>query len=126
MKSLSILTVLLLFIIVIAQATPVQHTEEIAKRELGSKVVPLGVRFKDLYQRFNNQLKKVNKKFDHEITKFNKVVPEAAKSDNTDAKSVQWLLNWNADYEKLVSESKANTAKLDESIATLAKRLSSQ
>ncbi|CAG8548565.1 6896_t:CDS:1, partial [Ambispora leptoticha] len=97
MKFLSILTIFLIFIIA-AHAIPVQH---LTKSKFGPEVTSLGVRFKDLYQTFTNQVKKVDKKFDFEIAKFNKVIPEAAKKDNTDKKSVEWLLTWNSKYERL-------------------------
>ncbi|CAI2175679.1 19607_t:CDS:1 [Funneliformis geosporum] len=117
MKFLPILTVCLILIIAIVQAVP------ITKRALGSKVGTLGVSFEDSYKKFNGQVKAANKKFEKKIALFNKVIPDAAKDDHTDAKTTKWLLDWNAKYEKIVGDLEVTSKKLDKSIATLGKHL---
>ena len=124
MKSLSILIILLVSIIAIAHAMPMQNNgEKIIKRKLGATVQPLGVRFKDLYAGFNSQVKKVNEKFDKEIKKFNVVVPKAAAADGTDPEDVKWLIDWNGKYKALVDDLETTTTKLDKSIQKLDAKL---
>ncbi|CAG8437506.1 16975_t:CDS:1 [Funneliformis caledonium] len=117
MKFLSIITILLVLIIAIAQAIPA------TKRKAGSKVIPLGVSFEDSYQLINTQSKNATSKFEKRIASFKTEIPKAAKEDQTDKKTVKWLLSWNEKYEKLVDELGVTNKKLDASIAKLHKKL---
>ncbi|RIA81745.1 hypothetical protein C1645_744276 [Glomus cerebriforme] len=124
MKFLPILIGLLIFIIATAQASPMQQrTKIINKREVGPQVKTLGVKFKDLYQQLNNEIKDVNDKFDKSIASFNEEIPRAAKGDNTSPKSTKWLTKWNKKYEKLVGQLHNTTKSLDKAIAVLGKHL---
>ncbi|GBB99714.1 hypothetical protein RclHR1_03600010 [Rhizophagus clarus] len=115
MKFTSILTVLLVFVVAIAYASPVQ------KRKLGTNVVTTGVRFKDLYASLNNKVKKVEKTYAEAIPSFDDEIKKAAEKDNTEVP--EFLTNWNKKYEKLSTEYEAVSKDMADKIAKLDKYL---
>ncbi|CAG8800752.1 5361_t:CDS:1, partial [Gigaspora margarita] len=91
--------------------------------DIGSKVGELGVRFKDLYAEQTSATLKTYKDFEKQSEAFNKQIPEAAKKDGTDQKTVDWLLKWNKKYNHQVKHLKAITKDLKKSINKLNEKL---
>ncbi|GBB88354.1 hypothetical protein RclHR1_14910002 [Rhizophagus clarus] len=115
MKFTSVLTILLVFVVAIAYASPVQ------KRKLGSNVVTTGVKFKDLYESLNNKVKKVENSYAKAIPSFNDKIKEAAEKDGTDVP--EFLTKWNKKYEALSVNYVAVSNQMADKISKLDKYL---
>jgi hypothetical protein len=117
MKFAAVLTILLIFVVVIANANPVG----MKKRKLGNNIVTTGVKFKDLYESLNNKVKKVEKAYNAAIPSFDDEVKKAAEKDGTEVP--EFLTKWNKKYEALSVEYAATSKAMADKIAKLDKFL---
>ncbi|CAG8703995.1 2185_t:CDS:1 [Acaulospora morrowiae] len=117
MKSISILSIFLIFVAVVTQASPVKRCDT----KIGPNLYTDGVRFKDLYAGLSKDLIKINNKYDEFLNSFHDSVTEAAKKDGLPLPD--FLDVWNNNYKEFVADSKFISEKLAAKAAAFGKKL---
>ncbi|CAG8700274.1 9465_t:CDS:1, partial [Ambispora gerdemannii] len=88
-----LLTVFLMFVVVIAQATP---TPVAKKEKIGKNLYLDGVRFEGYYKKIAHELLKVHHQYNSLFSSFNGTIKEAAKKDNLPVP--EFFIDWNEKY----------------------------
>ena len=97
MKPIILLTVFLMFVVTIAQATPTSDIHKRAKKEkIGTNLYLAGVRFEGYYKRIADQLLEVHGQYNSLFSSFNESVKAAADKDNLPVP--KFFTDWNEKY----------------------------
>lgn len=103
MKSITFLTVFLVFIVIIAQATPTPDIYERTKKvKLGKHLYLDGVSFEDSYRNVATQLLKVHHQYNSLFSSFDDSVKAAAKKDGQSVP--EFFDEWNDQYVEKAKE----------------------
>ncbi|CAG8555799.1 8188_t:CDS:1 [Diversispora eburnea] len=103
MKLITFLTVFLVFIVIIAQATPTPNIYERTKKEkIGKNLYLDGVSFQDSYRNVATKLIKVHHQYNSLFSSFGDSVKAAAKKDKLPVP--EFFTEWNDNYVEKAKE----------------------